>query len=619
MQIGAKYIGKGKCEFVVWAPLVTKVNLNIVYPALRKIPMQKDNHGYWRVELNDVTEDTRYFYVLENSRERPDPASFFQPRGVHAGSQIVNHRVFKWQDDKWQGIYQEKMIIYELHIGVFTEQGDFDAVIERLDDLIELGVNTIELMPVAQFPGDRNWGYDGAYLFAVQNSYGGPDGLKRLVNACHNKGLSVLLDVVYNHLGPEGNYLSDFAPYFTYKYKTPWGRAVNFDDDYNEGVRNFFIENALYWFKNYHIDGLRLDAIHGIFDNSQKHILKELSEKVDEFSAQEGRKFYLIAESDLNDSTVIRAKDAGGYGIDAQWCDDFHHCIHTLVTGEDTGYYVDYGKASDLVKSFKEGFVYSGQYSEFRKKAHGNSSADIPAGCFVVFSQNHDQVGNRGNGERLSVLTDFDSLKLSAATVFFSSYIPLLFMGEEYGEDNPFLYFVSHSDEGLIEAVRQGRKNEFKSFGWEQQPPDPQSEETFSASKLKWDKRRQGKHKVLFDFYRQLINMRKTIPSLANLDKKNQEVIGLEDKKIIILYRWFAKSKICCIMNYNINEVLLALPPNPLPIGERAKGEGQWNKLIDSSDPKWSGSGISMPERISQGKKLIMKPRSVVLYEKEIL
>src|SRR4030066_1209493 len=320
------------------------------------------------------------------------------------------------------------MIMYEIHVGTFTPEGTFDAVILRLDELSVLGINTIELMPVAQFPGERNWGYDGTYPFAVQNSYGGPEGLKILINECHKKGMAVILDVVYNHFGPEGNYLWDYGPYFTDRYKTPWGQAINYDDLYSNEVRNFFIENALHWFKNYHFDALRLDAIHGIFDFSAKAFLQELAEKVEEFSSSEGKKYYLIAESDLNDSRVIRPGNMGGYGIDAQWCDDFHHAVHTLLVHENKGYYVDFGETEHLVKSFREGFVYSGQYSEYRKRNHGNSSRDCPAEQFIVFTQNHDQVGNRMFGERLSNLVSFESLKLAAGAVLLSPYIPLLFM-----------------------------------------------------------------------------------------------------------------------------------------------------------------------------------------------
>jgi maltooligosyltrehalose trehalohydrolase len=359
-------------------------------------------------------------------------------------------------------------------VGTFTPEGTFEAIIPHLDELRELGITAVELMPVAQFPGTRNWGYDGVYPFAVQNSYGGPEGLKRLVNACHGRGIAVVLDVVYNHLGPEGNYLWDFGPYFTDRYKTPWGSAINFDGPHSDPVRRLFIENALYWVTEFRMDGLRIDAVHGILDFSAYPFLEELASAVHEKAERLNRRVYVIAESDLNDTRVIRSRELGGYGLDAQWNDDFHHALHTLLTEDQTGYYQDFGRLGDLVKAFREGFVCSGQYSSYRRRRHGNSSRDIPAGCFVVFAQNHDQVGNRMRGERLSQLVCRERMKLAAGVVFLSPFIPLLFMGEEYGETAPFPYFISHSDADLVEAVRRGRREEFAAFGWSQEPPDPQ-------------------------------------------------------------------------------------------------------------------------------------------------
>jgi maltooligosyltrehalose trehalohydrolase len=607
MKIGSNYLGEGRCEFVVWAPFLNKVDLKIVSTEKRIFSLRKDKKGYWETVVEGVFPGTLYFYSLDGERERPDPASLFQPQGVHGSSQVIDHGSFKWEDGNWAGIPLSEMIIYELHVGAFTPEGTFDAVIGRLHDLAALGINAIEIMPVAQFPGERNWGYDGVYHFAVQNSYGGPEGLKRLVNECHKKGVAVILDVVYNHLGPEGNYLWDYGPYFTDKYKTPWGTAINFDDAYSNEVRNFFIENALHWFKNYHIDALRLDAIHGISDLSAKPFLQGLAEKVEEFSLKEGRKFYLIAESDLNDSRVIKPRELGGYGIDAQWCDDFHHCLHTLVTGESQGYYVDFGKLEYLVKSLKEGFVYSGQYSEYRKRNHGNSYKDRPAEQFIVFSQNHDQVGNRMFGERLASLISFESLKLVAGTVLLSPYIPLLFMGEEYGEDSPFLYFVNHSDRGLIEAVREGRREEFKSFSWKEEPPDPQAVETFLKSKINWEKREKDNHKVLLRFYKNLIKLRREIPALSNLSKENLDVCGIEDKRVLLIKRWKDESEVFCIFNYNNNDAKIIIPLI----------KGIWKKILDSSDKIWKGLGTYLPKRITQDEEITVRSQNLALYMKE--
>lgn len=605
MKIGAHYLGNGRCDFVLWAPFLKEVTVRIVSPQERIILMERNSWGYWRVAVDRIFPETLYFYRLEGTLDRPDPASNFQPKGVHGPSQVIDHSPFQWEDENWSGIPLEEMIIYELHVGTFTPEGTFEAIIPRLDDLCDLGINAINIMPVSQFPGERNWGYDGVYPFAVQNSYGGPEGLKRLVNACHKRDMAVILDVVYNHLGPEGNYLGDLGPYFTEKYQTPWGRAINLDDAHSDHVRNFFIENALFWFRHYHIDSLRLDAIHGIYDMSAKPFLQELAGKVEDFSNERGRKFYLIAESDLNDVRAIRPRESAGYGIDAQWCDDFHHSLHTLLTGEKTGYYIDFGKIEHLVKAFKEGFVYSWQYSIYRKRCHGSSSKDRPAHQFVVFSQNHDQVGNRTLGERLSKLLSFEALKLAACAVLLSPYIPLLFMGEEYGEESPFLYFVSHSDPDLIAAVREGRKGEFQAFQWQGEPPDPQSPETFLQSRLRWEKRTEGEHKVLFEFYRQLIQLRREIPALANLDKNSLEVSGMEEERLIFLRRWHNESQAFCVMNFNKKDMAFRIS---LP-------KGRWKKIIDSSQKTWRGPGSLMPEITQDGGELTAKSLSFTLYE----
>jgi len=605
MRIGAHYLGSGRCGFFLWAPFLREVAVKVVSPKENIIPMKRKNLGYWRVTIDEIPPETRYFYRLEKSLDRPDPASNFQPEGVHGPSQVVDHSTFHWEDENWSGIPLEKMVIYELHVGTFTPEGTFEAIMARLDDLCDLGINAINIMPVAQFPGERNWGYDGAYPFAVQNSYGGPEGLKRLVNACHKRGMAIILDVVYNHLGPEGNYLADLGPYFTERYQTPWGKAINFDHAYSDDVRNFFIENALYWFGHYHIDAIRLDAIHAIYDMSAKPFLQELAEKVEDFSNEHGRKLYLIAESALNDAKVIRPRELGGYGIDAQWCDDLHHSLHTLITGEKTGYYIDFGRAKHLVKALREGFVYSWQYSAYRKRRHGSSSKDRPAHQFIAFSQNHDQVGNRMLGERLAKLVSFETLKLAAGAVLLSPYIPLLFMGEEYGEESPFLYFVSHSDPDLIAAVREGRKEEFKAFKWEGEPPDPQSPETFLQSKLRWEKRTEGKHKVLLDFYRRLIQLRREIPALASLDKNSLEVSGTEEERLIFLRRWHNKNQVFCIMNFNKKGMAFPISvPN-----------GRWKKVIDSSEERWRGPGSLMPEIVEDGRELTIKSLSFALYE----
>lgn len=604
MKIGAHYLGDKKCRFTVWAPLLEDLHIRILNPERKEIALLKDNNGYWSVTLDNIAAGTQYLYLLPGNALRPDPVSFFQPEGVHNPSAVVDHNAFEWEDLFWKGVSLPEMIIYELHTGTFTKQATFEAIIKRLDDLKELGINAIELMPVAQFPGERNWGYDGVYPFAVQNSYGGPQGLKRLINICHQKGMAVILDVVYNHLGPEGNYLACFGPYFTDKYRTPWGAAVNFDDSYSDGVRNFFIENAIYWMDKYHIDALRLDAVHGIFDIGATHILAQLSKEVKAFSRKKDRQFYLIAESDLNDSRLIRPLELGGYGINAQWCDDFHHAIHTCLTRESQGYYQDFGRIEQMAEAVRAGFVYTGKYSTYRKKTFGNSYNDISANQLIVFSQNHDQIGNRMGGQRLCNLIDFEGLKLAAAAIILSPYIPLFFMGEEYAEKAPFLYFVSHSDSSLIEAVREGRKTEFASFAWQQEPFDPQAEETFMLSKLSWNLRNSGKNKVLLDFYKMLIKTRKTKSALSNLSKNRYAVSCAEDKKAIIARRWHQKERTALVMNFSPQEI-------SLPVAFLG---GIWKKIFCSADKKWDGPGAALPAEVEKKEELRLPSFSSILY-----
>jgi len=588
MKIGATYLGDRRCEFVVWAPKISEAAIRIVAPVERVIPMKPLLEGYWGTILEGVSPGDRYLIRLPEGNDRPDPASFNQPQGVHAPSQIVDHASFLWEDSDWRGVPLPEMIQYELHVGTFTPEGTFDAILPRLDALREIGINTIELMPVAQFPGERNWGYDGVYPFAVHGSYGGPDGLKRLVNQCHKHGMAVILDVVYNHLGPEGNYFGEFGPYFTDQYKSPWGDAINFDGPYSDGVRNFFVENALYWFEKFHIDALRLDAIHGIIDRSARPFLQELAESALEFSDLAGRKFYLIAESDLEDARVIRPPEMGGLGLDAQWCDDFHHAVRTLLTGEDRGYYADYGRIDHLAKALREGFVYTGQYSPYRKRRHGNSSKDRPAEQFVVFSQNHDQVGNRLNGERLSSLASFEALKLSAGIVLLSPFVPLLFMGEEYGEEAPFLYFVSHTDPDLIEAVRRGRKEEFRSFRWSGEPPDPQNPDSFLRSKLHWNKREEAHHSLLLDYYKTLIRLRREFPAIGLPDKSRLGILGVDHKNLLYMKRWNEFEQIYFLFNFSSEDADL----------ETLEPSGHWKILLESADPRWKGPGGLLPKKL---------------------
>jgi len=605
---GATYLSDGHCRFLVWAPFASKVEVHITVPNERMLPLEADGKGYHQATVENVMPGSLYFYRLNGKTERPDPASKFQPQSVHGPSQVMDSN-FSWQDEGWTGLPLEDHIIYELHTGTFTAEGTFNAIIPHLDMLRELGITALELMPVAQFPGNRNWGYDGVYPFAVQDSYGGPEGLKQLVAACHHQGMAVILDVVYNHLGPEGNYLADFGPYFTEHYRTPWGRALNFDGPDSDEVRRFFIENALYWIREFHIDALRLDALHAILDTSPFTFIEELARSVHDEAENLKRQVYLIGESAANDVRLIRDVPAGGYGLDAQWNDDFHHAVHVLLTGEKTGYYQDYGKFRHLVKAFAEGFAYSGQYSAYRRRRHGTSSEDIPARRFVVFTQNHDQVGNRAQGERLSGLVSFEKLKLAAALYLLSPFVPLVFMGEEYGETAPFLYFTSHSEPALIEAVRRGRREEFSAFRWQGEILDPQDEATFKCARLNHHLRYESEHRTLLAYYQALIRLRREVPALRNLDKKVMQVTDDEKAKILWLHRWQPGSEAAIIYNCGEDEAAVSLP---VP-------EGRWQKRFDSAEVVWGGDGSSTPETLqSEGELIIpVKPASAVLFVKE--
>ncbi|HEX9446222.1 MAG TPA: malto-oligosyltrehalose trehalohydrolase [Candidatus Binatia bacterium] len=603
--LGATYLRGGKTRFEVWAPLARRVDLHLVAPEDRVTPLEPAARGYHRAVVEGVGPGSRYLYRL-NDKERPDPASRFQPEGVHGPSEVVPGD-FAWRDRGWLGLELKDYVVYELHTGTFTPEGTFDAVISRLDDLKDLGVTAVELMPVAQFPGARNWGYDGVFPFAAQNSYGGPESLQRLIDACHQSGLAVVLDVVYNHLGPEGNYLADFGAYFTARYHTPWGPAVNFDGPESDEVRNFFIQNALYWVTEFHVDALRLDAVHAILDHSPRPFLLELGEAVHREGRRLGRRVHLMPESADNDARLLRSAELGGLGMDAQWSDDFHHCLHALLTGERAGYYADYGRPDQLAKAFREGFVYSGEYSGFRRRRHGSPSRDIPGERFIVFSQNHDQTGNRMLGERLSELAGFEAAKLAAGAVLLAPFIPLIFMGEEYGETAPFPYFISHGDPGLIEAVRRGRREEFRAARWDREPPDPQAEATFQSAKLDYKLLAEENHRTLFELYRQLLRLRKETPALAALEKESVEAIGSERNQVLFVRRRSGADEAFLLFNF-------AAAPASFDASVVAGG---WIKVLDSAEERWRGPGSALPARLgAEAAPLRLSPRAFVLFRR---
>jgi len=610
-SLGAAWSPDARCRFLVWAPNATRVDVRIFDAAGaandKTISLEALARGYFFGVAENVSAGAFYFYVIDGKTKRPDPASRLQPRGVHGPSQIVP-AVFKWNDAAWRGISLQKYVLYELHVGTFTGEGTFDAIIPRLENLKEIGITAIEIMPVAQFPGGRNWGYDGVYPFAVQDSYGGPAGLKRLVNACHEHGMAAVLDVVYNHLGPEGNYLSEFGPYFTDSYRTPWGAAVNFDGPHSDEVRRFFIQNALQWINEFHFDALRLDAINAIVDTSARKFLEDLSAECHAAGEKIGRPVYLIAESDRNDARVVAESEVGGWGLDASWNDDFHHSLHVLLTAERNGYYEDFSGVEDLARAYRDGFIYAGQYSTFRQKRHGTSTHDLRAEHFVVFSQNHDQIGNRILADRYAQSLPLDRVKLAAAAVLLSPFIPMLFMGEEYGETAPFQYFVSHEDAGLIEAVRKGRKEEFARFNWKKELPDPQDEKTFLRSKMNWASQNAGTHKEIRAFYKQLLELRATIPALRELSKSNQEVTAFPKENALVVRRWNGESQ--SVAAFHFGETSIEV--------DTVVPKGNWRRILSSETTLHHAGNESAPEDLnSPGKaRIALGPWQFILYVK---
>ncbi len=618
MKIGAGY--QDGCEFAVWAPLLEKISVEVVNSqgeATALLPMDQDDRGYWHASASYLPAGTLYRYQIEAEggvEAWPDPASRYQPQGVHGPSEVIDHSEYSWQDQDWRGVRLPDYVIYEVHIGTFTDEGTFEAAIARLQDLVDLGITALEIMPVAQFPGARNWGYDGVFPYAVQNSYGGPTGLKKLVDACHQHGLAVIMDVVYNHLGPEGNYTGQYGPYTTPRYKTPWGDAINFDDSYSDGVRNFFIRNALSWLRDYHCDALRLDAVHAIYDFGAKHFLQELAEAVDVFNNGHAYRTYLIAESDLNDPRLVRPVAQGGYQLDSQWSDDFHHALHTRLTGETIGYYSDFTSLEMLASAVQERFAYAGQYSPFRRRNHGSPALDLPSYRFVVCNQNHDQVGNRMTGDRFTSLISFEGLKLAAGMTLLSPFIPLLFMGEEYGEKAPFLYFVDHGDEGLLESVRQGRKEEFRAFHSEGTPPDPGSPDTMKKSTLSWptDSTTQltEEQQILYRFYKRLLKVRQEC-EIMNISH-HPEIKAEHTNDVLFYTRQKENGDLIFLANFGEKTEKVELP----------LGNQTWHRKFNSDSPEWSVGGESnaesdLPETISpkDSSTLAIPCLSIVLYQ----
>ncbi|WP_069659894.1 malto-oligosyltrehalose trehalohydrolase [Arcticibacter eurypsychrophilus] len=602
---GLHFNEQGIAEFSLWAPKATFVEISVIEKKIR-LPLTETALGNWTIQTNQIKEGDLYQLILDRKTERPDPASLSQTNGVHGSSKAINLNDFNWTDTNWQNTDLEFYIIYELHTGTFSLEGTFAAIEDKLEHLKQLGINAIEIMPVAQFPGERNWGYDGVAPYAVQNSYGGAYRLQHLVDCCHEKGIAVILDVVYNHIGPEGNYFNDFGYYFTSKYNTPWGEALNFDDAYCDAVRNYFKQNALMWFKDFHIDALRLDAVHAIKDFSPVHILREIKIAVDQLNLETGKKHYLIAEVDLNDTRFINPLAKQGYGMDAQWIDEFHHALRITAGEPATGYFADFKGISDLAKSYTDAYVYDGQYSLHRKKHFGVQADENSGKQFVVFSQNHDQTGNRMLGERTSQLHSPEMQRLLAGAVLTAPYLPLLFMGEEWSETNSFQYFVSHTDEQLAEAVREGRKKEFADFHLQGEAPDPMSMETFEHSKLQWNLLEDPLHQNMFKYYQALIHLRKHHSALRSLNRKQIEVTVNEGNNTLLVHRWQEERHILCLMNFSSTDQEIQLPLL----------HKNWTTLIFSGDRQWNGH-LKIPKNYTDQTMVVLPGQSLLILDQD--
>ncbi len=584
---GPRQIEGGAFAFSVWAPRVARLELQLMAPVARRLAMSRGTRGLWTARVAGLAHGQQYRFLLDDARARPDPAAHHQPEGVHGPSALVDHERYAWQVAAFRPPTPEALVFYELHVGTFTPEGTFAVAIPRLAELKALGITALEVMPVAAFSGARNWGYDGVQPFAVQASYGGPEGFKAFIDAAHGLGLAVYLDVVFNHLGPEGSYQREFGPYFTADCRTPWGQAVNLDGPGSDFVRGYFVACALHWLERYRLDGLRLDATHALLDRRPVHFLRELRQAVETQAARLGRPARLVAETNLNDPRLVEPPGIGGHGLAALWCDDLHHALHALLTGERDGYYQDYGRLEHLAAAVGQGFTYQGEHSAYRDRAHGSPCGHLPSTAFVVCLQNHDQVGNRALGERLSALVPREACLCAAALVLLSPFTPFLFMGEEYAESAPFLYFTSHDDAELAAAVTRGRRKEFADFAWAGEPPDPQAPETFARSRLDWSLRQAPGHRRTLAWYTALLAVRRGHLGLIT-DREHLVVVpqhapggsgGLSMR--------YGRSGRGLLLLANLTNTPLTLD------ARRLLPAGQAHCLLDSREARFGGPGAS--------------------------
>jgi maltooligosyltrehalose trehalohydrolase len=578
LRRGAMVGEDGAVGFSVWAPRAQGVEV-VDARTGRASSLRPAAGGLFQGSSPFVGPGGDYWYRIDGGPLRPDPVSHYRPEGVHGPTRVLPAEPFRWTDGGWRGVPLRDLVLYELHVGTFTAAGTFDGVIERLPYLRDLGVTALELMPVAEFPGARNWGYDGVSLYAPQSSYGGPDSLRRLVDAAHATGLAVVLDVVYNHLGPEGNYLADFGPYFSDRHVTLWGQAWNVDGPDSDEVRRYLVDNALSWITEYHLDGLRLDAADRIVDFSARHLLEELAASVHAAAAQLGRTVHLIAESDANDPRFVRPAERGGYGLDAQWLDDFHHAVHAWLTGERGGYYSSFGAPGQIAKAMRDRFVFDGTYSPYRRRRHGAPARDVPAERFVAFIQNHDQVGNRAQGDRLASLVGAEQLRLAAALAVLSPFLPMLFMGEEFAETRPFLYFVDHGDAELCRAVTEGRRREFAAFGWKGEVPDPVALSSFEASRLDWRKLDDEAHRAHLELYRDLLQLRRR---MRGADPDAEATVAQAASGGWVMLAWKGRLDAGWAVVFNLTAEAFRVP--------LSRGAA-WRLELSTDDPEYGGSG----------------------------
>ena len=608
--LGAVPIDEGRTQFTVWAPGRHRVRLALSGPD-RVLDLARLGGGYHGGVVEGCGAGSRYQYLLDEEGPFADPASRSQPEGVHGPSEVVDLGAHQWGDAAHRPRPLSEHVISEVHVGALTAEGTLDGAIAVLDDLVEVGVSAVELMPLAQFPGSRNWGYDGVFPCAVQNSYGGASGLQRFVDASHLRGLDVILDVVYNHLGPEGNVFAAYGPYFTDRYRTPWGPAINFDGPWSNDVRAYFIQNALQWFSEYHIDGLRLDAVHEIIDRTAIPFLSELAEAVRDQGDRLRRRGALIAESADNNPAIVTPISSGGYGMDAQWNDDFHHALHAAVTGERAGYYVDFGPVADIATSMDEGFVYQGEFSRFRERNHGAPSFDIPPERFVVFAQNHDHIGNRPKGDRLVTLVSLPQAQLAAALVLLAPGVPLLFMGEEYGDPAPFPYFIDHGDPELVQAVRAGRAREFADIAGASEVPDAAAEATFLAAKLDRSLLRHGDHGHRWALHHALIGLRRSHRAFQSSTRSRARAYCAAD--VVTLVRSDHADAVAALFNVSAEAVDAVLPATPLNPAAAEGGPG-WTKVLDSEAPEFGGAGTMLPLECAPGHAARLGPWGFCVY-----